>query len=67
MTQLVQYCEDTDFNATTQTCAAPYWGPASTGFPALSISDAQAIASAMCPAWGTAWIFRRIKRFLDQS
>ena len=40
---LVQACLEADFNAATQTCAAPFWTYAPTSIPVLTIADAQQI------------------------
>lgn len=60
-------CRDVDFNPQTGTCAAPYYIPQTTGFPALSIADAQTIGAACALLWAAAWVIRRIKKQLDQS
>jgi hypothetical protein len=65
MTELAQYCHDADFNVSTQTCAAPYWGPVSTGLPPLSVTDAQSISVAIGTVWALAWAFRRLNRFIS--
>ena len=66
MTELAQYCHEADFNASTGTCAAPYYGPVSGAFPTLSIADAQQIAIAIAVLWAAAWGIRRMVKLLDQ-
>jgi hypothetical protein len=67
MTELAQYCHEADYTASSGTCAAPYYGPATGLFPALSVADAQSIGQAIAVLWALAWCIRRIKRFIDQS
>lgn len=67
MTELAQYCHEADYNTATGVCAAPYYGPVSDSFPALSLADAQSICYAITLVWALAWVFRRFIRFVDQS
>lgn len=67
MTELVQVCLESDYDAATATCASPYYAPHGGGWPALSLDDAQAIGAACALLWAVAWIFRRLKKQLDQS
>lgn len=57
---LQQFCNAVDFDAVTQTCAAPYWAVANGGIPPLSIGDATLIAGATWALWAAAWILRPI-------
>ena len=65
--ELVQVCDLADYTPATHTCAAPYYLPQETGWPALSIADAQSIGAACALLWATAWGIRRLKRMIDQS
>ena len=67
MTELAQYCHEADYNAATGTCAAPYYGPVSGSFPALSLADSEQIALAMTMLWVIAWLYRRFIKAVDQS
>lgn len=53
-----QFCNAADFDAVTQTCAAPYWAVAYGGLPPLSVEAALAIGSATWALWALAWILR---------
>ncbi len=55
---LQQFCSAADFDAATQTCAAPYWAVAYGGVPPLSIADASLIAAATLGLWALAWLLR---------
>lgn len=67
MAQMVRGCLESDFDAATGTCAQEIWIPQMPSLPALSIEGAQVIGSACALLWGIAWIFRRIRKFLDQA
>lgn len=62
----VQSCADADFNASTQTCAAPIWTPETSALPTMTISDAQQIGMAAALLWATAWGIRRCAKALEQ-
>ena len=64
---LVQTCMEEDYTAATGTCAAPIWNPQESGFSTLTIDGAQQIGAAIAMLWAVAWIFRRLKKLLDQS
>ena len=63
---LVQLCMPADFNAATQTCAAPFFGPVPSAFPVLSIADAQTIGLSIALLWGVAYAIRMVRRALQQ-
>lgn len=67
MAYVVRGCLDRDFDASTGTCAQEIWVPQMPSLPALSIEEAQAIGLACALLWGSAWVFRRIRKFMDQS
>lgn len=64
---LQQFCNAADFDAVTQTCAAPYWAVAYGGFPPLSVGDALLIASATWALWALAWTVRPILKTLRSA
>lgn len=63
---LVQACLPADYNATTHVCAAPFWTYPPTSFPTLSIADAQEIGVAFAMLFAVAYIFRVIRKALNQ-
>lgn len=63
---LVQACRVADFNATTQTCAAPFWTYAPTSIPTLSIADAQQIGMAIAYLLAVAFVCRIARKALNQ-
>jgi hypothetical protein len=62
----VQSCAEADFNAATQTCAAPIWTPEASALPTMSIADAQQIGMAIALLWAVAWGIRMVKRTLNE-
>lgn len=66
-TVLVPACLESDFDAAAGTCAAPIWIPQPSILPELTIADAQAIGLAFAGLWATAFVFRRIRKFVDQA
>ena len=63
---LVQACLEADFNAATQTCAAPFWTYAPTSIPVLTIADAQQIGAAMAYLFAVAFVLRMARKALNQ-
>lgn len=60
-------CAEADFDASAQTCAAPIFTPQASALPTLSIADAQFIGQAVALLWGTAFVFRLIRKFINQA
>lgn len=67
MAVLVPACLEADLDAATGTCTAPIWIPQPTLLPDLSIGDAQQIGAAVAVLFAVAFVFRRVRKFLDQS
>ena len=67
MAHVVRGCLESDFDAATGTCAQEVWVPQMSSLPALDIEGAQAIGLACAGLWAIAWVFRRIRKFLDQA
>jgi hypothetical protein len=63
---LVVLCNASDYDTTTGTCAAPYYGDPPSAIPALSIADAQTIGMECALLWATAWSIRMCKRALKE-
>ncbi len=63
----VLQCDQGDYNPTTGECAAPYYGDPPMIFPALSISDAQAIGVSIALLWSIAFAFRFVRKFLERN
>jgi len=55
-----------DFDAGTGTCANQIWIPQPSLIPALTIEEAALIAGAFALLWATAFVFRRIRKAIDQ-
>ena len=66
MTALVLHCNEADFDAATQTCAAPYYSYPETPVPTLSIADAQAIGMEIALLFAIAWTFRVLRKALNE-
>lgn len=65
-TVLVRGCLESDFDAETGTCAAEIWIPQPSIIPELTIADAQAIGLAIAGVWAVAFVFRLIRKLLNQ-
>lgn len=59
---LVMHCLAADFDAATQTCAAPFWSVASSFPPPMSIEDALLISAAIGGLWGLGHMIRQSRR-----
>ena len=59
---LVQECNDADFDAASQTCAAPQWVDDWGVLPPLSITDSQSIGTAIVLCWVVGFTWRLLKR-----
>lgn len=59
-------CLPQDYDATTHTCAAPFYSAPEGALPTLSIDDAQSIGLAVALLWDTAFGIRMCKRALTQ-
>lgn len=67
MAHVVRGCLESDFDASTGTCAHEIWIPQMPSLPALSIGEAQSIGTACALLLAVAWVFRRLRKFLDQA
>lgn len=67
MATVVRGCLESDFDATTGACAQEIWIPQQTSVPALSVVEAQQIGLAVAFLWAVAFVFRRLRKFLEQS
>lgn len=62
---LVQSCLESDYDAATQTCAAPMWNPQESAYPTLSIADAQEIGMSIALLLAIAWGLRTMRKALE--
>ena len=67
MAHVVRGCLESDFDAATGTCAQEIWIPQMPSLPVLTVDEAQAIGVAVALLWGIAFVFRRVRKFLDQA
>ena len=67
MAHVVRGCLESDFNSATGTCAQEIWIPQQAVLPALSVEEAQLIGAKIALLWAIAYVFRRLRRFIDQS
>ena len=65
MAALVLHCREADYNAATQTCAAPFYSYPESVLPTLSIADAQEIGFAFALLWATAFVALMVRKALD--
>ena len=63
---LVVTCKLADYDASTGECAAPFYSAPSSGWPALTLADAQLLGTAVALLWASAWCIRRLAKMLDQ-
>ncbi|WDS36971.1 hypothetical protein [Pseudoxanthomonas sp.] len=67
MTVWVLSCADADLDVSTQTCASPIYTPQVVALPTMTIADAQAIGQAIALLWAVAFVFRQIRKFINQA
>lgn len=67
MAVLVPACLEADLDTATGTCTAVMWIPQPSLLPELTVSDAQAIGSAVALLWAIAYVFRLIRKKIQQS
>ncbi|MDR2872065.1 MAG: hypothetical protein LBV45_06015 [Xanthomonadaceae bacterium] len=58
----IQYCHSSDFDAATQVCAYPFWGPSSSFPPPLGVVDALEICVYIVGLWGIGFMIRQARR-----
>lgn len=61
-TPLVMGCDSADVDASTQTCAHPYWVAQQGLFPSLDAASGITIGVAILVCWATAYGFRKLRR-----
>lgn len=66
-TVLVPACLESNFDAATGTCSAQIWIPQPSILPELTIADAQALGLAFAGLWALAFVFRTIRKFVNQA
>lgn len=59
-------CAEADFDASAQTCAAPIFTPQVSALPTLTVADAQSIGLAVALVWATAFVFRLLRKAINQ-
>lgn len=62
MAALVLHCDSSDYDASTQTCAAPYYAEVQTSFPQLSFEEGVLLAGAIGSVWTLGLIARVLIR-----
>lgn len=67
MPALVLTCREADFVPATGECVAPFYTYQSQGLPVLSIEDAQAIGVAFAYLLAIAFVFNRLRKFIETS
>lgn len=65
-TVLVPSCLEANYDVETGTCSQPVWIPQPSILPELTVADAQALGLAFAGLWALAFVFRRIRKFIDQ-
>lgn len=59
-------CPDSQFDPATQTCASTVFVPQTSALPELTIEDAQAIGVSIAYLFAVAYVFRLIRKHLNQ-
>ncbi|CAD7716642.1 hypothetical protein LMG31884_22660 [Xanthomonas hydrangeae] len=67
MAVLIPACLEADLDTAAGTCTAVIWIPQPSLLPELTIEGAQAIGSSIAMLWATAYVFRLIRKKLQQS
>ncbi|MGS0539354.1 hypothetical protein ACQEPV_011905 [Xanthomonas oryzae pv. oryzicola] len=67
MALLIPACREADLDTAAGTCTAVIWIPQPSLLPELAVKDAQAIGSAIAFLWATAYVFRLIRKKIQQS
>lgn len=67
MPALVRGCLESDFDAATGTCAQEVWIPQMPSLPALTVEEAQQLGVAIALLFALAFVFRRLRKFIDQA
>lgn len=70
MAALVLHCDQADYDATLQTCAAPYYAEVPSSIPELSFEDGLLIAGAVGSVWTLgliARIFIRVQQLATRT
>lgn len=65
MSRVLQ-CPDGQYDAATETCAAPVWIETNPAWPELTASDAATISIAVIACWAIAWAWKEVGRTLDR-
>lgn len=67
MAVLIPACREADLDTATGTCMAVIWIPQPALLPELPIEDAQAIGAKIALLWALAYVFRLIRKKIEQS
>jgi len=67
VTAYVLVCNEADYNASTGTCAAPYYAPQPSLLPDLSIPDAITISVAIIALWAVGFGIKAMRRTLSHN
>lgn len=65
MAKLVLACDVEDLDTQAGTCANEVWIPQSSALPVLTVEDAQSIGIAVAFLVAVAFVFRKIRQFLE--
>lgn len=56
------YCKASDFDASTGTCAAPFYGPSQGFLPNLSAAEGAEISGLIIMLWGIGFIIKTARK-----
>jgi len=67
MAVLIPACLERDLDTASGNCTAVVWIPQPSLLPELAVEDAQSIGSSIALLWATAYVFRLIRKKIQQS
>lgn len=67
MAVLIPACLESDLDAASGTCTAVVWIPQPSLLPELPVEDAQTIGAQIALLWAVAYVFRLIRKKIQQS
>lgn len=62
---LTVYCMASDYDASTGTCAAPFYGPAHTFLPTLSAAEGAQLAAVIVGIWAIGFYIKQGRRIVS--
>ena len=64
---LTLYCKASDYDAATNVCAAPFYGPSQGLLPNLSAEDGVLISAAIIATWGIGFVTKQGRNIIGNK